>query len=270
MGLGFYIGDRLIPYYGFFIALGVVAAGAVGCLQVKLFRKDCNDFFILAGMVGTGGDNRRETSVSGGILGTDRCFSLTNPETFSGILNGGFVFYGGVAGGLLAAAACKKWLRVDTWAYAAVCIPCIPIAHAFGRFGCSAVGCCYGMPYEGPGHIVYTHSLFAPNNQPLFPVQAVEAVGELGIAAFLLFYIDTRKGRKNDSLWLYFTLYAILRFVLDMLDMIFRKEEDGALLHFTVDQPGDSGGCRNPPGCGTVEKRSLIQLVGSHLFFDFA
>ena len=74
MGLGFYIGDRLIPYYGFFIALGVVAAGAVGCLQVKLFRKDCNDFFILAGMVGTGGDNRREASVSGGILGTDRCF----------------------------------------------------------------------------------------------------------------------------------------------------------------------------------------------------
>lgn len=215
MGLGFYIGDRLIPYYGFFIALGVVAAGAVGCLQVKLFRKDCNDFFILAGMVGLGG-----------IIGAKLLYlavsweqidvsSLTNPETFSGILNGGFVFYGGVAGGLLAAAACKKWLRVDTWAYAAVCIPCIPIAHAFGRFGCSAVGCCYGMPYEGPGHIVYTHSLFAPNNQPLFPVQAVEAVGELGIAAFLLLYIDTRKGRKNDSLWLYFTLYAILRFVLE-------------------------------------------------------
>ena len=133
-----------------------------------------------------------------------------------------------MAGGLLAAAACKKWLRVDTWAYAAVCIPCIPIAHAFGRFGCSAVGCCYGMPYEGPGHIVYTHSLFAPNNQPLFPVQAVEAVGELGIAAFLLLYIDTRKGRKNDSLWLYFTLYAILRLSWNMLDMIFRKEEDGA------------------------------------------
>ena len=202
MGLGFYIGDRLIPYYGFFIALGVVAAGAVGCLQVKLFRKDCNDFFILAGMVGLGG-----------IIGAKLLYlavsweqidvsSLTDPETLSGILNGGFVFYGGVAGGLLAAAACKKWLRVDTWAYAAVCIPCIPIAHAFGRFGCSAVGCCYGMPYEGPGHIVYTHSLFAPNNQPLFPVQAVEAVGELGIAAFLLFYIDTRKGRKNDSLWL--------------------------------------------------------------------
>ena len=85
MGLGFYIGDRLIPYYGFFIALGVVAAGAVGCLQVKLFRKDCNDFFILAGMVGLGG-----------IIGAKLLYlavsweqidvsSLTNPETFSGI-----------------------------------------------------------------------------------------------------------------------------------------------------------------------------------------
>ena len=81
MGLGFYIGDRLIPYYGFFIALGVVAAGAVGCLQVKLFRKDCNDFFILAGMVGLGG-----------IIGAKLLYlavsweqidvsSLTDPET---------------------------------------------------------------------------------------------------------------------------------------------------------------------------------------------
>ena len=100
--------DRLIPYYGFFIALGVVAAGAVGCLQVKLFRKDCNDFFILARMVGTGGYNRREASVSGGILEQIDVSSLTDPETLSGILNGGFVFYGGAAGGLLAAAACKK------------------------------------------------------------------------------------------------------------------------------------------------------------------
>ena len=48
--MGFYIGKVFIPYYGFYIVCGLVAASAIGVFQVKRFHKKLDDFILLAAM----------------------------------------------------------------------------------------------------------------------------------------------------------------------------------------------------------------------------
>ena len=62
--------------------------------------------------------------------------------------------------------------------------------------GCAAAGCCYGIPYDGIGAVVYTESLIAPEHVSLFPVQALEAVLNLMLAAALFLYVYKKKGKE--------------------------------------------------------------------------
>ena len=64
-------------------------------------------------------------------------------------MRGGFVFYGGLLGGLFGIYLGGKILKIPVWEYAQNTIPVIPLAHGFGRLGCLMAGCCYGVPYDG-------------------------------------------------------------------------------------------------------------------------
>ena len=213
--MGFYIGPIFIAYYGGFIALGILIAAAVGYFQVKKFNKSIEDFIIIAAVTGLGGFLGAKVLYI--ILSWEHIdFSrLSDVSYLNSLLSSGFVFYGGLLGGLLALFLCKKLFKFDLYTYITIGIPCIPVAHAFGRFGCSAVGCCYGVPYNGPAHIVYHNSPIAPNHIGLFPVQIVEAVCNLFIALILCLYIDTKKDKEKHSLSLYLLMYAPLRFALE-------------------------------------------------------
>ena len=148
-------------------------------------------------------------------------------------MRGGFVFYGGLAGGILGLMVCKKICRISVWKYAETYIPCLPLVHAFGRIGCALTGCCYGIPYDGIGAIVYHHSIIAPNNTTLFPIQVVEAGADLLIVVSLLVYIFKKRKSQQNSILLYCTLYASVRFVLEFL----RYDLDrGQFLWFSTSQ----------------------------------
>lgn len=213
--MGFQIGNFLIPYYGFFIVLGVIAASVIGILQTHLAHKDYNDFIILAALVALGGIVGAKILYL--IVSLDKIdFSrITEYEYLNSIMSGGFVFYGGVIGGLLALIPCRKIIGPTVSSYVDTCAPCIPLVHGFGRLGCSAVGCCYGMAYNGIFSVVYHNSPFAPNHIELFPVQAVEACCNFLITAILLWYIDINKKHPINSICLYFLLYGPVRFILE-------------------------------------------------------
>ena len=161
---------------------------------------------------------------------------ITDPEYFSALMGGGFVFYGGVFGGLLGLYLCGKILHIQVAVYARAAIPVIPVAHAFGRIGCAMAGCCYGVPYDGPGAVVYTESIAAPLNVSLFPVQAVEAAGNLVIAAVLCLYGEVcRRNSKNPkSLQVYLILYAVFRFGLEYVR--YDDSERGILMGLSTSQ----------------------------------
>lgn len=232
--MGFQIGAFLIPYYGFFIVLGVIAASIIGIFQTHLARKDYNDFIILAALVTLGGVVGAKILYL--VVSIDKIdfLRITEYEYLNGIMNGGFVFYGGVLGGLLVLIPCRKIIGSSVYSLADICIPCIPLVHGFGRLGCSAVGCCYGMIYNGIFSITYQESPFAPNHIGLFPVQAVEAGCNFVITAILLWYIDINEKHPINSICLYFFLYGPARFILESARA--DNEERGFLGPFSTSQ----------------------------------
>lgn len=213
--MGIQIGSFIIPYYGLLIAIGIIFASVIGYIQVRAFKMDSNDFTIIVGFIALGG-----------IIGAKLLYiivslpqidwsRITDWDYFNSLMSGGFVFYGGLIGGLLMLIPCNKLLHIETDKYVKICIPCVPIVHAFGRFGCSLVGCCYGVPHDGFFSITYHNSLFAPNNISLFPVQATEALLNIVTAVVLLVYIHKNKCKTLHTLPLYLFMYATIRFVLE-------------------------------------------------------
>ena len=205
--IGIYIGKFLIPYYGLFALIGLVVAFCVAYYQVRRYKLNFDNFILLSCIA----------SIFA-IIGSKLLFiiiswkdidvkELKNMNYLKNILNGGFVFYGGLIGALIGIYICKKVLKIEIKEYLRYCVPVIPTVHAFGRIGCSLVGCCYGCPFESPISVTYTNSPFAPNN----------------IA--LLIYINKFNGKFAFEY--YILAYSIVRFILEY----FRYDEYRGILN---------------------------------------
>ena len=234
--LGIWIGPVMVSWYGLFIVLGIIVGSALGYVLIRFSCMKFDDFIQIACFTGLGamlGAKLLYLIVSWQKIDFSR---ITDPEYLNALLGGGFVFYGGLAGGLLGLYLCRKILHIPVMEYARSVIPVIPLAHAFGRIGCAVVGCCYGVPYDGPGAVVYTESISAPTGIPLFPVQAVETAGNLLLTAVLCGYIvfSKRKGKQAKSVQLYLVLYAVFRFILEF--MRFDDGERGIILGLSTSQ----------------------------------
>ncbi len=234
--MGIEIGAVMIPWYGLFIVLGVAAGAVAGYFLIRRNHMEFDDFIQIACFVGLGamvGAKLLYLIVSWRSIDFSR---ITDLEYLNALMGGGFVFYGGLLGGLIGLYLCGKILHIPVLDYARVSIPVIPLVHAFGRIGCAFVGCCYGVPYDGPGAVVYTESIAAPTGVPLFPVQAVEVAGNLVIAVVLGLYgeICRRNGKRLKSLQLYLILYAAFRFVLEFVR--YDDSERGILMGLSTSQ----------------------------------
>ena len=92
----------------------------------------------------------------------------------------------------------------------------VPLVYAIGKIGCFVNGCCYGIDYSGPFHVIYEASHEAPNYTSLFPIQFAETIVNLII--FLVAIILYHK-KKDIRYTLPFNLIAcsIAKFSLDFL-----------------------------------------------------
>lgn len=203
-----------IPSYGFFIALGVILANLVAYIVLKKKTKQSfDDFIIIEGYCLLGafiGAKLLYIIVSFKSIDWSRIFE---PEYFSYMMLSGFVFYGGLIVGLAFVFLAGKIHKINAFAYAKNFIFLIPIIHGFGRVGCFMAGCCYGRPHDGVLGVVFPEGSFAPSGVKLFPVQLVEAVCLLFIAAIIL-YLQLKKDSPY-TVEVYLILYAILRFILE-------------------------------------------------------
>ena len=170
-----------IPSYGLLISIGVVIANVIAFIDIQKKQLDINDFLILEGYC-----------FLGGVIGSKLLYiiisikeidwySIHSFSDFADLMNGGFVFYGGLIGGILTLIIGGSIHRLQTNVYISEFIFLLPMIHAFGRVGCFLAGCCYGIPYEGFGAVVYPENSFAVSGVKLFPIQLGEC--------FLLFFI---------------------------------------------------------------------------------
>lgn len=202
-----------IPSYGLMIITGVLLANLIARIVIKREGLDIDDFIILECY-----------AVLGGLFGAKLLYLITafkyidwsrffEPEYFSALMRGGFVFYGGLIGGILLVFIAACFHKIEPVQYIRKMIFLIPFVHAFGRLGCFMAGCCFGIPYHGFGAVVFPENSFAISGVELFPVQLVEALCLLAISFIILFL--QLKFRFKYTLELYFILYGIVRFVLE-------------------------------------------------------
>ncbi|MCB9094842.1 MAG: prolipoprotein diacylglyceryl transferase [Halobacteriovoraceae bacterium] len=110
---------------------------------------------------------------------------------------GGFVFYGGLVGGIFAHILWVSFKK-SSFDYTFL-IPALCLGHGIGRLGCFFTGCCFGKSMGG---------LF------LFPTQIVESLFLFGLFLFL-------NKKISQGLRTIFSLYALyygtFRFLIEFL-----------------------------------------------------
>jgi phosphatidylglycerol:prolipoprotein diacylglycerol transferase len=160
-------------------------------------------------------------SVGGALSGLGQVGAVigTLAEMAFSLLQAGGVFYGGLIAGVIVALWYMRRTGLPVWRSADVTAPAIAVAHAFGRVGCFAAGCCYGIPTDLPWGTTFTNSysgtlVGVPLNIALHPTQLYSVIGNLTIFGVLLWFYP-RKQFDGQVFWLYALCYGIFRFVVE-------------------------------------------------------
>lgn len=165
--------------------------------------------------------------------------------TFLAVWKGGFVFWGGAIGGIIALIVFCKKRKINPWIMADLCALGLPLGHAIGRIGCIAGGCCFGKTdyhLDSAGEVVpnFMFDISFPKGSiaynslydgadsalmrimdklgttlPLFPVQLLEALGNVGIFLILMAFTPLKRAHGQVGM-LYMILYSIMRATTEM------------------------------------------------------
>lgn len=148
-------------------------------------------------------------------IGAKFLFLLTIPNNlFLGLLTestfwtgGGFVFYGGLLGGLFFLFLFRYIfkLRLDAQIFWPI-IPALSLGHGIGRIGCLLAGCCFGEVTDAWWG-VYLHGAHR------HPTQLLEAMGLLALGIYSL----KRKKAASSLASDYLLGYGFLRFGVELL-----------------------------------------------------
>ena len=198
----------VIPTYGLFAGIGIVSAFVLLWFRIKRLQLNFNKILQLT-----------LSAVFGLIIGSRFVFVLTMipniavnfslPTLINTIINGGFVFYGGLLGAILGTYIYCKCIKFDIKSLFQTVTPCFPLFHCFGRIGCFFAGCCYGIPTSVGFPMAFDSTV------PRFPVQLVEAFCCMII--FISLIIIEKKTKNANLLIMYLNTYSVVRFILEFL-----------------------------------------------------
>lgn len=219
-----------IPSYGLLITIGLITANAIAFMVIHHRKDDINDFIIL-----------EASGMLGAFLGSKLLYLLVSIREipwgsltlsdFCQLMQGGFVFYGGLLGALFFIPLAGKLFQIDAFSYLKNYIFILPFLHSFGRIGCFMAGCCYGIPYTGSGAVVFPDNSLALSGISLFPIQIVEAA--LLFCIFVILILLCINQKEIYSVSVYLILYGIVRFLLEFLRYDQRR---GFVFHLSVSQ----------------------------------
>lgn len=189
-------------------------------------------------------------AVIGGLLGAKIYYVILVGDITTLWSRGGFVFWGGLIGGIIAVFLLIHRKRLDTWRIADVAGIGIAAAYSIGRTGCWAVGDDYGRPWASRFAVAFPdgappstaanlaafHSSIPPGIAPntvlsVYPTQLLEVA--LGFGMFLiLWHLRKHKHAEGWLLGVYMVLAGIERFLVEFL----RAKDDRFLGSFTMAQ----------------------------------
>lgn len=180
-------------------------------------------------------------AVIGGLVGAKVYYAILMGDIGSLMSRAGFVFWGGLIGGIIAVLAVAHYKKLDLLRIADVGGIAVAAAYSIGRSGCWAVGDDYGRPWDSAWAVKFPngappstvenmsrmfHMPFPAGTNPLdvvavYPTELWEVA--LG---FLMFYILWRlRDHVHAEGWL-FGVYCVLAGVERFFVEIFRAKDD--------------------------------------------
>jgi len=157
------------------------------------------------------------------VLWVDPTTWRTHPLTL--VTGGGFVFYGGAIGGLVAIAGWSWRTGRSPWIYGDCLAPATAFGLAWGRLGCLGGGCCFGKPIawpfgvELPWGIRYTRPGPVPDallGVPLHPAPLYASLCALGLFV-VLSRLAERQRFDGQITAAFLVLYGLVRIGLEAL-----------------------------------------------------
>jgi phosphatidylglycerol:prolipoprotein diacylglycerol transferase len=152
----------------------------------------------------------------------------------------GFVLYGGLIAGILAAMVYVKMRGEKISRIADLAAPGMMIGVAFGRIGCFLNGCCYGditqsflgvrFPAGSGPYLEHLKenkiSREEAHSAPVLPTQLMETAATLAFFFVLSWYDRTRKKHSGETALLAGMLYPAWRFIVEFM----RDDPRGSLI----------------------------------------
>ena len=171
-------------------------------------------------------------AIIGGFLFA-RLFQMLYNFIETGDKGTGITFLGGLIGGVgvffVVERIAGKKHRGELLSSTNIMLPCIVLAHFFGRIGCFLGGCCYGAKTDSFFGVRFVENISQNGEwifgEPRIPTQLIEAIFLLLLFITLLIFIFRFK-KPNFVAIVYMYAYSVFRFLLEFL----RDDPRGAFL----------------------------------------
>jgi phosphatidylglycerol---prolipoprotein diacylglyceryl transferase len=207
----FHFGELAVPsfwvmaFLGFFAAFFVIRSDLMRRAYGEALAYDLVLYVYIGGWVGA----------RLFLIPTGWQYFTEDPIAFL-LSSSGWVWYGGLIGGMFAAWLLARRSHVPFLTLGDVTAPALALGLGIGRIGCQLAGDGdYGVPTDLPWAMSYPNGV-VPTTELVHPAPLYEMVGCFAIFAYL-WWRRTRQLPRGDQLGRYLILSAALRFAIEFV-----------------------------------------------------
>ncbi len=214
------IGSFKLHTYGFFVALGFIAAMLFSTKNAKphgISSQTITDIFFII--------------LVSALIGARLLYVLINFKYYQNNLlgifktwDGGLVFFGGFLAVVVTMAVYFKFKKFAIWKMGDIISPGIALGHAVGRIGCLFAGCCYGKECSLAFAIKFTNpQSLAPVGVYLHPTQIYSVFSNL-LLFFIILWLQKKKKFDGMVVLSHIILYSLFRSIIEFFRGDFRGD----------------------------------------------